>query len=251
MSLHFSYFILKVKLFLGFFFKSIPKIDLIGQIKILKTNYLCFFQKSTKSLFQCLKLLDMTKKILLINGHPNRESFNFGLAEAYKKGAKTSGADLQEIVIADLQFNPNLQYGYQKRTELEPDLLESWEKIKWAEHLVWIHPVWWGGYPAMMKGFIDRLFLPTFAFRYKENSVWWDKLLTGKTAHIITTLDQPSWYYWLVYNEPSVNQLKKNTLEFCGIKPVKVTYIPVNRQTTPEKRQKTLIQVEKLGLAQK
>jgi NAD(P)H dehydrogenase (quinone) len=122
----------------------------------------------------------MGKKILIINGHPYKESLNFALAEAYKKGAAESGAEIKEINIADLQFNPNLQYGYRKRTELEPDLLESWEKIKWAEHLVFVFPIWWGGMPAMLKGFFDRLFLPGFAFQYRENSVWWDKLLDGK-----------------------------------------------------------------------
>ena len=117
------------------------------------------------------------KKILIINGHPNPESFNFGIAESYKSGAIASGAQIETITIVDLKFNPNLQFGYQKRTELEPDLLESWEKIKRANHLVWIHPVWWGGLPAITKGFIDRLFLPGMAFQYRENSVWWDKLL--------------------------------------------------------------------------
>ena len=67
------------------------------------------------------------KKILVINGHPNRDSFNFGLFEAYKNGALASGAEIKEIVITDLIFNPNLQFGYQKRTELEPDLLDAWE----------------------------------------------------------------------------------------------------------------------------
>lgn len=169
----------------------------------------------------------MMKKILIINGHPNRDSFNVGLAEAYKKGAVHSGAEIQEITIADLEFNPNLQFGYQKRMELEPDLIKAWEIIQWADHLVWVHPVWWGGLPAITKGFIDRLFLPGLAFKYRENSVWWDKFLTGKTAHIITTLDQPSWYYRIFYGRPSINQLKKSTLEFCGVKPVKVTYIGV------------------------
>ena len=167
----------------------------------------------------------MCRKILIINAHPNTDAFNFGITKAYKKGAENSGVEVKEIIIADLEFNPNLQFGYQKRIELEPDLIDAWEKMKWAEHLVWVHPVWWGGLPAITKGFIDRLFLPGFAFQYRTNSVWWDKLLKGKTAHIITTLDQPSWYYWLVYGRPSVNQLKKATLEFCGVNPVKVTYI--------------------------
>ncbi len=187
------------------------------------------------------------KKILIINGHPNAESFCSALVEAYKKGALGSGTEVREIIVSKLDFNPNLQFGYSKRMNLEPDLTASWEKIKWADHLVWIHPVWWGGLPAITKGFIDRLFLPGFAFRYRENSVWWDKLLTGKTAHIITTLDQPSLYYWLVFGKPSVNQLKKTVLEFCGISPVKVTYVQPIRNSKIEFRNEWLAKIEDMG----
>ncbi|MEJ5106332.1 NAD(P)H-dependent oxidoreductase [Chryseobacterium sp. MYb328] len=191
------------------------------------------------------------KKIAIINGHPNKESFNFGVAEAYKNGAIEAGAEIKEITIAELKFNPNLQFGYQKRMELEPDLLNAWEIIQWADHLVWVHPVWWGGLPALMKGFIDRLFLPGFAYKYRENSLWWDKLLAGKTAHIITTIDQPGWYYRFMYGRPSVNQLKKSTLEFCGIKPVKVTYLGIIRTSNEEQRRKWLDKVAELGRKQR
>lgn len=188
------------------------------------------------------------KKILIINGHPNKESFNFGLVAAYKKGVQQNeNAEIKEITIAELKFNPNLEFGYQNRTDLEPDLLEAWEKIKWADHLVWVHPVWWGGLPAITKGFIDRVFLPGFAFQPRENSVFWDKLLKGKTGRIITTLDQPGWYYRLVFGRPSVNQLKKVTLEFCGITPVKVTYIGIVKTSTEDLRKKWLAKIEKLG----
>jgi NAD(P)H dehydrogenase (quinone) len=189
------------------------------------------------------------KKILIINGHPDKNSFCFGLAEAYRKGALSTGAEVKEIIIRDLHFNPNLQFGYQQRTELEADLLAAWEKIKWAGHLVWVHPVWWGGLPAITKGFIDRVFLPGFAFKYRINSVWWDKLLKGKTAHIITTLDQPGIYYWLVFGRPSVNQLKKTVLGFCGINPVKVTYVQPIRNSKIEFRDKWLVKIETLGKA--
>ena len=187
------------------------------------------------------------KKIVIINGHPNKESFNFAIAESYKKAAISSGAEVKEIVITDLVFNPNLQQGYMKRTELEPDLLESIEKIQWADHLVWVHPVWWGGLPALTKAFIDRAFLPGIMFKYRENSVWWDKLLTGKTAHIITTLDFPTFIYKLQYAKPSVNQLRKSTLQFCGIKKVKVSYFGPIKNSTDEQRTKILKEVEKLG----
>lgn len=187
------------------------------------------------------------KKIAIINGHPNKESFNFGVVEAYKQGAMQAGAEMKEIVISDLNFNPNLQFGYQKRMELEPDLIKAWEIIQWADHLVWVHPVWWGGLPAITKGFVDRLFLSGMAYKYRENSVWWDKLLKGKTGHIITTLDQPGWYYRLMYGRPSVNQLKKSTLEFCGVKPVKVTYIGIIRNSKEEQRIQWLQKIKKLG----
>ncbi|MFN3445893.1 MAG: NAD(P)H-dependent oxidoreductase [Bacteroidia bacterium] len=170
--------------------------------------------------------------------------------EAYKKGAITSGAEVKEIFVADIQFNLNLQYGYRKRTDLETDLLIAGDKIKWADHLVWIYPVWWGSLPALLKGFIDRLFLPGFAFKKRENSVWWDKLLTGKTARVISTLDQPAWYYWLVYRQPSNNAMKKLTLEFCGISPVKVTNIGPIRLSKETYRKKWLDKVYYLGIKQ-
>lgn len=190
------------------------------------------------------------KNILVINGHPNPSSFNAALAQAYVQGAKAVGARVDELVIANLQFNPNLQYGYQKRMELEPDLLMAWEKIQAADHLVWIHPVWWGGLPAITKGFIDRLFLPGMAFKYRDNSVWWDKLLRGKTAHIITTLDQPGWFYYWFFGNPSVNQLKKSTLEFCGIDVKKVSYIGPIRGAKPEKLETWLKKVARFGKLQ-
>ena len=188
-----------------------------------------------------------TKKILLINGHPDKNSFCFAIAEAYVKGAKESGTEIKVTNIRDLNFNPNLQYGYQKRTDLEQDLLDAQDMIKWANHLVWVYPVWWASYPAMMKGFLDRTFLPGFAFAKRENSVWWDKLLTNKSARIISTLDQPSWYYWLVYRQPSTNAMKKLTLEFCGIKPVKVTTIGPIRLSKDSYRKNWLEKIETLG----
>lgn len=189
----------------------------------------------------------MKKNILIINGHPNKESFNYALANGYQQGALKSGAQAELIHIGELNFNPNLQYGYSKRMDLEPDLLASLEKIKKADHLVWVHPVWWGGLPAIMKGFIDRLFLPGIAYQYRENSVWWDKLLTGKTARIITTIDQPAWYYWIFYGNPSVNQLKKSTLEFCGIKPVAVTYIGIMKTSVEKQRAQWIAKIYQLG----
>lgn len=187
------------------------------------------------------------KKILIINGHPDQESFNYALSNAYKKGAERSGAIIEEINIRELDFNPNLQFGYRKRTELEADLLKAQELIKWAEHLVWIYPVWWGSVPAIMKGFIDRVFLPGFAFKKREGSVWWDKFLGGKTARLICTLDQPAWYYKWVYGNPSHKAMKRLTLNFVGVKKVKISTIGPIRLSKESFRSNWLKKVEKLG----
>ena len=187
------------------------------------------------------------KKILIINGHPDKESFNFGLSKAYKKGAKTSNAEIMEINIRDLVFNPNLQYGYRKRTELEPDLVNSQEKLKWADHIVWIYPIWWGSIPAIMKGFLDRVLLPGFAFKKREGSVWWDKYFTGKTSRLICTMDQPTWFYRIINKSPSHFAMKKLTLYFIGVKSVRITAIGPLRLSKEEFRNKWLRKVEKLG----
>ncbi|TDS12293.1 NAD(P)H-dependent oxidoreductase [Sphingobacterium paludis] len=194
--------------------------------------------------------MQASKKIIIINGHPRRGSFNTALAEAYRAGAIATGAQVRMLTVAELDFNPNLAEGYHKRMHLEPDLLSAWEDILWADHLVWIHPVWWGGLPALLKGFIDRLFLPGMAYVYKKDSIFWDKLLLGRTARIITTLDQPSFIYHILFGRPSVNQLKKATLEFCGVRPVKVSYVGIIRRSTEKQRKDWLLKVEKLGRRQ-
>lgn len=187
------------------------------------------------------------KKVLIINGHPDKASFSYGLSESYRKGVEKSGAEIKEINIRELNFNPNLQFGYRKRTELEPDLLVAQSKLKWADHLVWIYPVWWGSIPAIMKGFIDRVLLPGFAFEHKPNSVWWNRLFKGKSARIICTLDQPAWYYKWIYRSPSHSAMKGLTLNFIGVRKVGVTTIGPMRLSKEKFRTKWLERVEKLG----
>ncbi len=187
------------------------------------------------------------KKILVICGHPDKESFNYALADAYVKGAEQSDATVRYLKIADLDFNPNLAFGYRKRTELEPDLIKAQEDLKWADHLVWIYPVWWGSLPAIMKGFIDRVMLPGFAFKKREGSVWWDKYFNGKTARLISTLDQPPLYYRFINRAPSHHAMKRLTMNFIGVKKVRLTTIGPLRLSTDAFRSKWIAKIENLG----
>lgn len=187
------------------------------------------------------------KKILIINGHPDKESLCFHLAEAYKKGADAAGANCRLLNLIDLDFNPILNYGYRLISELEPDLIKAQKDILEAEHLVFVYPNWWGTYPALLKGFIDRVFLPGFAFKYRENSPFWDKLLKGKTARLIVTMDSPKWYYFFMTKSPGHNSMKKAILEFCGIKPVKITSFSPVKSSNEKQRKVWIEKVIKLG----
>jgi len=187
------------------------------------------------------------KKVLIINGHPNEHSFCYALAEAYKNGSLYKGNEVELLHLKDLQFDLNLRNGFSKDSELEADLKDVQQTIKWANHIVIIHPVWWGSIPALLKGFFDRVLLPGFAFKYKENSPMWDKLLNGKTGHIIYTCDTPIWFYKYIFSAPSVNQVKKRTMQFCGINPVKVTAIAPIRKSSQKFREDWLAKIEKLA----
>lgn len=147
------------------------------------------------------------KKILIINGHPDSESFCADLAISYKNGAELAKANCKLVNLTDLQYDLNLHKGYRERTDLEPDLLQIQKYILQADHLVFVYPTWWGTYPALLKGFIDRVFLPKYAFKYRENSLLWDKLLKGRSARLIVTMDTPKWYYSLIYKSPGHNSM--------------------------------------------
>ena len=185
--------------------------------------------------------------ILVIDGHPDPESYCAALARAYAEGAERSGAEVRRIALRELRFEPNLRYGYRQRTELEPDLLRAQALIREADHLVLVYPTWWGAMPAILKGFVDRVFLPGFAFRYRESSQLWDKLLVGKSARLIVTTDTPSWYNRLVYRQAGHLVMRRNILGFCGVKPVRLTVLGPVKPSTPERRAAWLERIRKLG----
>ena len=191
------------------------------------------------------------KNILIINGHPDKESFCFALAESYKMGADVAKSNCKLVHLIDLDFNPILTFGYRKISELEPDLVQMQQDILWADHLVFVYPNWWSTFPALLKGFIDRVFVPNFAFKYRENSPFWDKLLKGKTARLIVTMDTPKWYYWLINKSAGHNAMKVGVLEFCGIRPVNMSVFSPIKSADEAKRKKWLAEVEKFGYDQK
>lgn len=189
----------------------------------------------------------MNKKTLVILGHPDTHSFCGALAKAYVEGAKASDVETRELNLGELNFDPILWKGYNTIQELEPDLVKAQKLIQWSNHIVFVYPNWWGAMPALMKGFFDRVFLPSFAFKYRDNSSFWDKLLSGRTAHLVVTMDTPPWYYRWIYHRPGHNEMKRTILGFCGIKVTKITEIATVRNSQPSVRRKWISKIKKLG----
>ncbi|MDM1555436.1 NAD(P)H-dependent oxidoreductase [Chryseobacterium indologenes] len=189
------------------------------------------------------------KKIVVINGHPNPESFNSAIADSYINSAQNAGAEVRYIPIGQLNFNPNLQFGYQQRMELEPDLVKALEDLQWSEHQIWIHPVWWLGMPAIMKGFFDRAFLPGIAFKSdkKGNS---EGLFNTKSARIITTAGDLSLrVYEDEYQSSGLIQLKKGILEYSGVSSIENHFIGPLYELTEEDRKEWLDIINGLAIA--
>lgn len=179
----------------------------------------------------------MSKKVLVINGNPKSTSYCRELADNYI-AASASKNDIRLISLNDLRFEADLTDGYKGSQDLEPDLVYFQQSLLWSEHVVFVVPVWWGGMPAKLKGLIDRTFLPGFAFKYKGKGTIPEKLLQGRTADIILTMDTPPFYYRWFQGNPVYKQFKRTILEFCGFKQISATYIGPVMNSTQVQRDK-------------
>ncbi len=164
-------------------------------------------------------------RILVVLGHPRLRSFGAAIAEEFAAGARAAGAAVRQIAVAELEFDPDVHTPDPCEQELEPDLQSAQESIRWADHLVFVYPTYWGGMPARLKGFLDRTFTPGFAFQYFHDGAVRRKLLRGKTAEIITTIDMPPEAYRARYRQPGVEALRRAVFRFCGVQTTRVSLI--------------------------
>ena len=196
-----------------------------------------------------LRQPSITMKIWILFGHPVLESYGNALTEQYSKGAQDSGHEVQRINKAELDFDFCLRNGYAAEQALEPDIADAQEKIKWADHLVFIYPTWWGTPPAIVKSFIERTLLPGFAFKYTKKSkkyVTMDRFLTDKTGHVISTMDAPIWYYKWIVGDPGYKMMK-DVFGCCGIKSLGRTYFGSVKMSDQETKHQWLEQCYQMG----
>lgn len=191
----------------------------------------------------------MAKKILLILGHPSEESFSNALLQSYQRGASAAGATCKTLYVSRLQFDVNLADGYKKgeTMHMEADLVEAQQLILWADHVVIAYPNWWGFMPAVLKGFIDRILLPGFAFKHHSGKIFPDKLLKGKSIRLLVTMDTPKWWFYLIYRASQYQILKDIVFGYVGFAPVRFTTFGFIRKSTDQRRVQWLQQVNRLG----
>lgn len=158
--------------------------------------------------------------VLLLDGHPDDGRLTSSLLDFYE-AAILANATVTRIAVRDLSFTPNLKHGYAKRTDWEPDIHRVAEALDACDHLVVAFPMWWGSEPAELKGLLDRVLLPGFAFAYHDDDPWWDRLLAGRSADVIVTMDTPPLFLRFAYGNALVRRWKGQVLGFVGFKPVR------------------------------
>lgn len=197
-----------------------------------------------------------TPRILVVIGTPLRDSLNHALAEAYVAAARDGGADVHVVDLAADPVPPHPESRAQvrlPRAEADaplPDEVAGYiAELERADHVVVFFPQWWGTFPAALKSFIDRVFVSGFAFRYHDTGPLWDKLLTGRTARIVETMDSPGFWNGWVYRDAAIRALKKATLEYCGIRVRNVTRLTRVRHRSDAQRVAWLDDAAAMGRA--
>lgn len=190
------------------------------------------------------------RHILIIAAHPSThesESLGSAMAYAYADSARQANHEVRLLQLTQMAFDPVLHLGYKQAQALEPCLQQARTDILWADELVFVFPIWWGGMPALLKGFLDRVLLPGFAFRYEPEGAGLKPLLKGKTARLIITMDTPRWIDQWLYGSPVIRQLRYPILLLCGIRLKEVLYFSPVIKSSATQRQGWIKRVRELA----
>lgn len=188
----------------------------------------------------------MAKKILVLCGHPDKDSFTGVVADNYERGAREAGHEVVRVNIGDLHFDPILHKGYKEIQVLEPDLIDLQNRFREAEHIMIVYPNWWCAMPAILKGLFDRFWLPGFAFNFNKETKRIEKHLKGRSARVIVLSGSHSPFQtWWRFGD-FTNEIQYGILEFAGIRTAVTAYGPCEKVGAPC-REKWLREVEAMG----
>ncbi len=164
------------------------------------------------------------RKILILQGHPDTAAPHLchALADAYVHGAVAAGHDVRRIDIAGLALPLLATQAAFEHEAPPPGAAAAQADIAWADHIVLIFPLWLGTMPALVKGFLEQVLRPNFAFAYTPNG-FAKKLLGGRSARLFVTMGMPALVYRWYFLAHGLKGLERNILVFAGIAPVRTT----------------------------
>ncbi len=188
----------------------------------------------------------MKPKILVVCCHPNPKSFTHAVLASVLAGLTRQDC---ELVVVDLYaegFDPVLVVDeVHRRRDLDKvEYTRRYrDQIAWCDAMVLVYPVWWGGFPAMLKGYLDRTFVSglTYSFHGKPKAaVFPSGLMRGKEAHFFYTLDSPA---LVALVDPGWLSNYFTVFRYCGFSAVRRHYLARLKLTTAEQRERWLVQV--------
>ncbi len=190
----------------------------------------------------------MPRRILIIQGHPDPAGGHFGhaLAGAYAIGATAAGHEVRRLNVAALDF-PLLQTEQDWNTWPVPAGLRGPQAdIAWADHLAIFFPLWLGTMPAGLKGFFEQVLRPGFAFIAGAGRAP-RKGLAGKSARVVVTMGMPVFWYRWYFGAHGVRGLERSVLAFCGVDPIRETFIGLVGMKQEKMRDRWIGRLEELG----
>lgn len=164
----------------------------------------------------------MTKRIAVIQGHPDPAGDHLlnAMADAYAGAATSAGHQVRRIEVAKLDFPLLRTQSDFEAGQLPPTLVQPRDDMRWAEHWVFLFPLWHGTMPALFKGFLEHIFRPGFAMEYKEKG-FPRRLLAGRSARIVVSMGMPVMLYRWYFGAFGLRGFERSVLSFAGIKPIR------------------------------
>jgi putative NADPH-quinone reductase len=164
----------------------------------------------------------MARPIAIIQGHPDPAGHHLlhALADAYAEGAGAAGHEVRRIEVARLDFPLLRTQAEFEAGELPPALVGPRDDMRWAEHWLFLFPLWHGTMPALLKGFLEHIFRPGFAMEAREGG-FPRKLLAGRSARIVVTMGMPVLVYRWYFGAHGLRGFERSILRFAGIRPVR------------------------------
>jgi putative NADPH-quinone reductase len=189
------------------------------------------------------------RRILVIQGHPDGKGGHLchALAQAYADGAAEGEHDVWRIDVAQLDFPMLRSAAEWEKGTLPASLLPAQQGIEWAQHLLVFFPLWLGDMPALLKGFLEQVARPGFAFHDDGDGGFGKKGLSGRSARLVVTMGMPALVYRYYFRAHSVKSLERNVLGFVGIAPVHETLIGMVDKLDPPAVQKWLDKLRSMG----